>query len=179
MIQPHIVAIGGTTRQQSTTGRALEAALRIAQDRGARTTMLTGEAISFANFDPDAIDNGPAVHHFLNVVRAADGIVIGSPGYHGTLSGLIKNALDHLELTSRDDRAYFTDMPVGLVATAAGWQAAVTTLTAMRGIVHALRGWPTPLGIAINSMDGTDVVTRAGPQIALMVGQMLDFLERR
>jgi FMN reductase len=179
MIQPHIVAIGGTTRPQSTTGRALEAALRIAEERGARTTMLTGEAISFANFDPDALDSGPAVARFLAVVREADGIVIGSPGYHGTLSGLIKNALDHLELTSRDERVYFTDMPVGLVATAAGWQAAVTTLTAMRGIVHALRGWPTPLGIAINSIDGIEVVARAEPQIAAMVGQMLDFLKRR
>jgi FMN reductase len=179
MTQPHIVAIGGTTRASSSTGRALEAALRIAAEHGARTTMLSGEAISFANFDPDAIDNGPAVADFLAIVRDADAVIIGSPGYHGTLSGLVKNALDHVELTSKDDRVYFTDMPVGLIATAAGWQAAVTTLTAMRGIVHALRGWPTPLGVAINSMDGSDAVARAEPQIAMMVGQMLDFLTRR
>ena len=40
---------------------------------------------------------------------------------------------------------------MGCVAAAQGWQAAVTTLTALRQIVHALRGWPTPLGAAINS----------------------------
>src|SRR5918997_246197 len=34
---------------------------------------------------------------------------------------------------------------------ALGWQATVTTLTALRSIVHALRGWPTPLGAALNS----------------------------
>lgn len=179
MTQPHIVAIGGTTRASSSTGRALEAALRIAGERGARTTMLSGEAISFANFDPDAIDHGPAIAHFLSVVRDADAIIVGSPGYHGTLSGLVKNALDYVELTSKDERVYFTDMPVGLIATAAGWQAAVTTLTAMRGIVHALRGWPTPLGIAINSMEGAEAVPRAEPQIDMMVGQMFDFLTRR
>ncbi|MGH3622419.1 MAG: FMN reductase, partial [Sciscionella sp.] len=42
---------------------------------------------------------------------------------------------------------------VGCVAAAHGWQAAVTTLTALRQIVHALRGWPTPLGAAVNSAD--------------------------
>ena len=26
-----------------------------------------------------------------------------------------------------------------------------TTLGAMRGIVHALRGWPTPLGVTLNT----------------------------
>src|SRR5204863_6434613 len=31
--------------------------------------------------------------------------------------------------------------PVGSVATGAGWQGAVNTLTALRNIVHALRGW--------------------------------------
>jgi FMN reductase len=36
---------------------------------------------------------------------------------------------------------------------ALGWQAAVTTLTALRSIVHALRGWPTPLGAALNSAE--------------------------
>jgi FMN reductase len=29
----------------------------------------------------------------------------------------------------------------------------VTTLTALRSIVHALRGWPTPLGAALNSAE--------------------------
>ena len=36
-------------------------------------------------------------------VRRADAVVIGSPAYHGSLSGVVKNALDHLEAL-RDDR---------------------------------------------------------------------------
>jgi FMN reductase len=50
-----------------------------------------------------------------------------------------------------DDRAYFDGLAVGLIACAGGWQAAVQTLAAMRSIVHALRGWPTPLGAALNT----------------------------
>jgi FMN reductase len=45
-------------------------------------------------------------------------------------------------------------VPVGLIATAYGWQATGSTLATLRSIVHALRGWPTPLGAAINSSGG-------------------------
>ena len=179
MTQPHIVAIGGTTRASSSTCRALEAALAATQRLGARATLLTGAAIDFPNFEPDAGAPSAAVAHFIATIRDADGIIIGSPGYHGTLSGLVKNALDHVELTARDARPYFTGMPAGLISTAAGWQAAVTTLTGLRGIVHALRGWPTPIGITINTSDGPEALTHAGVPIETMAGQMIDFLTRR
>src|SRR3546814_8041656 len=76
-------------------------------------------------------------------VRDADGLILASPGYHGSISGLVKNAIDYLEETARDRRVYLHGLPVGLIATAFGWQATGGTLLAMRSIVHALRGWPT------------------------------------
>ncbi|PCD04330.1 FMN reductase [Sphingomonas spermidinifaciens] len=172
----HVVGLGGTLRPTSTTSRLLDAALDHAAAAGARTTLLTGEAIDFPNYDPEASTPNPRVEHFVATIRSADALLIGSPGYHGTLSGLVKNALDHVEMTRGDDRVYFDGLPVGLVATAAGWQAAVTTLQALRGIVHALRGWPTPIGIAVNSAAGGDVVAEARPQIELMMGQIAGFL---
>ncbi len=179
MTKPHIVALGGTLRPQSSTGRALAAALAIAEARGARTTLLTGEAIDFPNFDPEAAENLPRVDAFVETLRSADAVLIGSPGYHGTLSGLVKNALDHVELTRKDARVYFDGMPVGLIATAAGWQAAVSTLQALRTVAHALRGWPTPIGIAINTMGEGDAVAECTGQMEIMVGQIFDFLKRR
>ena len=35
-----------------------------------------------------------------------------------------------------------------------GWQTAVGTMNQLRLIVHALRGWPTPLAVAINDAAG-------------------------
>ncbi len=178
MTQPHIVALGGTIRPQSSTGRALALTLALAEAKGARTTLLTGEAISFPNFEPGSTGGNADVDAFVAALRSADGVIIGSPGYHGTFSGMVKNALDHVELMAGDPRPYFHGLPVGLVATAAGWQAAVTTLTGLRSIIHALRGWPTPLGVAINTAEGADAIERAEPQMAIMVGQMFDFLRR-
>jgi FMN reductase len=89
----------------------------------------------------------------ISALREADAIVIGSPGYHGGISGLVKNALDYTEAMSKDEAPYFEGRAVGCIATGAGWQGANTTLIALRNTVHALRGWPTPLGIALNTRD--------------------------
>lgn len=176
---PHIVALGGTLRAESATGAALAAALALAEARGARTTLLTGEAIAFPHFEPDAAEGDAAIAHFLATLRDADAVIVGSPGYHGTLSGLVKNALDYVELLRGDTRTYFDGMPVGLIATAGGWQAAVSTLQALRTVVHALRGWPTPIGLALNTAESGDAIAACEPQMALMIGQIFDFLDRR
>jgi FMN reductase len=104
-------------------------------------------------------------------------VIVGSPGYHGTLSGLVKTALDYVELLRGDARVYFDGLPVGLIATAGGWQAAVSTLHALRTITHSLRGWPTPMGLAINTSEG-DALTDCDGAMDVMVAQIFDFLGR-
>ena len=114
-------------------------------------------------------------------VRAADGIVIASPGYHGSISGVIKNALDSLEVLREDARPYLTDRAVGCIITADGWQAAGTTLTTLRSIIHALRGWPTPFGAALNATsglfdaEGACIEAKDAWQLATVGEQVLDF----
>jgi len=118
------------------------------------------------------------VMRYLEALRSADAVIVGSPGYHGTLSGLVKTALDYVEALSKDERPYFDGLPVGLIATAAGWQAAVSTLQALRTITHALRGWPTPIGLAINTVEPGDPIARCNGPMGLMVGQIFNFLKR-
>jgi FMN reductase len=178
MSAPHIVALGGTLRAESTTGRLLAAALEIAEARGARTTLLTGDDIAFPHYEPGNADSHAAIGRYLAALRTADAIIVGSPGYHGTLSGLVKTALDYVEQLRADERVYFDGLPVGLIATAAGWQAAVSTLQALRTITHSLRGWPTPMGLAINTAEPGDAIAKCNPQMHVMVGQIFDFLRR-
>lgn len=175
---PHIVALGGTLRSQSTTGRLLAAALDMARARGARTTLLTGDDIVFPHYEPDHAEGNPLIARYLEALRTADAVIVGSPGYHGTLSGLVKTALDYVEQLRADDRVYFDGMPVGLIATAAGWQAAVSTLQALRTVTHSLRGWPTPMGLAINTAESGDAITGCHDAMEIMVGQIFAFLER-
>ena len=150
-----ILGLGGTTNPLSSTEQALAIALKTASDAGAETELFGCErlcALPHYQSDPDGLnDTG---RDLVAAVRRADGIILASPGYHGTISGLVKNAVDYIEETRSDERAYLDGLAVGLIVTAHGWQAIGSTLAAMRSIVHALRGWPSPLGVGINASGG-------------------------
>ncbi|MFG3522003.1 NADPH-dependent FMN reductase [Nocardia nova] len=149
--QLSIVGLGGTLRAASSTESALRHALDAAATHGAHTELFDGSVLArLPMYDPDA-PRGADARRLVDALRTADGVIIASPGYHGSVSGLVKNALDYVEDLREDSNPYLTGRAVGCVTTAYGWQAAVTTLQTLRSIVHALRGWPTPLGAAINS----------------------------
>ena len=117
-----------------------------------RTQIFTGEMLAqLPLYVPHRQERTAAELAFVGAIRASSGLIIASPGYHGSVSGLVKNAIDLIEETASDARPYLHDMPVGLIATAYGWQATGTTIMALRSIVHALRGWPTPYAAAVNS----------------------------
>ncbi len=147
-----IVGLGGTTAPGSSTERALSMVLNAAAAQGMKTRLFDGAALAaLPLYTPGAHLRTAEEQAFIAAIREASGIVIASPGYHGSVSGLVKNAIDLVEETARDARPYFDDLPVGLVATAYGWQAGASTIAALRTIVHALRGWPTPFAAAINT----------------------------
>ena len=149
---PLVVGIGGTIGGVSSTERALQIALDAAAREGFATRLFGGADMArLPLYDPKATTRTADETDFVEAVRRASAIIIASPGYHGSISGVVKNALDLLEETAHDRRAYLADMPVGLIATAYGWQATGSTIAALRSIVHALRGWPTPFAAAINT----------------------------
>jgi len=148
---PLIVGVGGTLHRGSSTERALMVSLAAAAAEGARTLAITGPGLELPMYTPGATHRTPEAQALLDAFRACSGIIIASPAYHGTISGLVKNALDYTEDLRTDARVYFDGLAVGLIACAGGWQAAAQTLSTLRSIAHALRGWPTPLGAALNT----------------------------
>ncbi|CAH2786135.1 MAG: NADPH-dependent FMN reductase family protein [uncultured Paraburkholderia sp.] len=152
--RPLVVGIGGTTRAASSTERALGLALRGAEAAGA-TTRLFGSTFlhSLPHYAPEHTERTDEQLELIEAVRHADALIIATPGYHGGVSGLVKNALDTLEELRADDRPYLDGRAVGCIVTAYGWQAAGSVLTSLRSIVHALRGWPTPFGAGINTLE--------------------------
>ncbi len=152
--RPLVVGIGGTTRAASSTERALAFALRGAEEAGARTHLFGGTFLhTLPHYAPEDPARTDAQLELIEAVRAADAIIIATPGYHGGVSGLVKNALDTLEELRADSRPYLDGRAVGCIVTAYGWQAAGSVLTSLRSIVHALRGWPTPFGAGINTLE--------------------------
>ncbi len=180
---PFVVGLGGTTRSTSTSERTLIKALEAAERAGARTRLFSGAFLaSLPIYDPATANDSAELTEVLSAVREADGVMIATPGYHGSVSGLIKNALDGLEGLRTDARPYLEGRAVGCIVTADGWQACGTALSALRTIVHALRGWPTPLGVTFNpsagalfSETGDFNEARDAMQIDLLAQQVVEF----
>jgi FMN reductase len=172
--QPRVVGIGGTLRSNSSTERALRYCLAAVERQGGRTTLYSGKDLDLPMYSPHELDRTPKAAELVGALRDADAVVVASPGYHGSVSGLIKNALDYIEDLREDPRVYLDNTPWGCITCAYGWQAAVGTLGQLRSIGHALRAWPTPLGVAINSAD--QIWDETGELIDLAVKDQLDML---
>ena len=185
MTAPFIIGIGGTPRAGSSTERALAISLRAAEAAGARTKIFGGEFLErLPHFNPGPAGPSAEQAELAAAVREADGIILATPGYHGSLSGVVKNALDTLELTRGDPKPYFEGKPVGIIITADGAQAGGTTLMAVRGIIHAMRGWPTPYGAALNSANLFDEAgecrdARNVGQLTTVAQQVMEFANMR
>lgn len=151
MRPPLIVGLGGTMADGSATERVLRASLDAAAALGARTLSLTGADLDLPMYAPGP--RGVRARALVEALAEADGVIVASPAYHGTVSGLVKNALDHAEDLRYADRPYLEGRAVGCIAVAGGAQAGATTLAALRAVAHALRGWPTPLGVAVDTSD--------------------------
>ena len=184
--RPLILGLGGTVRPGSSTERALAASLRTAEAGGAETRLLGGDFLArLPIYNPSTTEPTPEQAELAEAVRKADGLIVASPGYHGSISGIMKNALDSLEVLRGDARPYLTGRAVGCIITADGWQAAGTTLTAMRSIIHALRGWPTPFGAALNATtnlfdpEGDCLEPKDAWQLATVGEQVLEFAQMK
>lgn len=180
-----IVGIGGTTKPGSSTEKALIVALDACARLGASTQLIGGPTLALLPlYSPEDQTRSQTQREFIDAVRNADGIMLATPAYHAGISGLLKNAIDLLEDLRIDTRPYMQDRAVGCIVTAYGWQGAGTTLTSVRTIVHALRGWPTPLGITINSAErvfdeaGACIEPRLQDQMTMLAAQVIGFAEK-
>jgi len=137
----HVVGVAGSLRDDSGTRVAVERALAAAEATGATTELIDLRRLDLPLFDPDsdAAGDGPAL---AERVAAADGVVLGTPMYHGSYSSPLKTALDYC---SREDWAGTT---VGLLAVAGGGFP-TPALEHLRATCLELDAWPLPTQVAI------------------------------
>jgi NAD(P)H-dependent FMN reductase len=144
---PTVVALCGSRRDGSKTRVALRATLDAARDRGAETRLVDLDAYDLPPFDADAGDAGDAPT-LRGIVDDADAIVLGTPNYHGSYSGVLKNALDYL---GRDE---FAGKTVGLLEVAGG-SFPGSALAHLRTVARTLNAWTLPVEVAVPSSHST------------------------
>lgn len=142
---------------------------------GSDVTVLTGAELSLPFYRRGQALT-PAAHRLLREARDASGIVVISASYHASVPGLLKNAIDYFDALGDDERPYLDGRTFGSVAVGDGPQGAATTLACLRTIGHALRAWPTPLGVALCGT--TDLDPSGLPASGRVTGQLHTMLRQ-
>jgi NAD(P)H-dependent FMN reductase len=139
-----IIAISGSPGSGSSTTAALKYALQGAEIFGAEVKMIE---LSDCNLviagSVKESDYPEDVTKLRNELNKADGIILGTPEYHGSLSGILKNALDLLR------KEQFENKVVGLVGVAGGELGATNSLNNLSVICRTLHCWVSPHQVSI------------------------------
>lgn len=135
-----VVGISGSLRLESCTRMATEAALRGAQKMGAEIQLIDLKEydLIFCDGKEDESRYPKDVFRLREEVAGAQGIVLGTPEYHGSFSGVLKNALD---LMGFDE---FEGKMIGLVGVSGGMMGATSALNSLREIGRSLHTWVIP-----------------------------------
>ncbi|MFC4408613.1 NADPH-dependent FMN reductase [Haloarchaeobius iranensis] len=138
---PTVVALCGSRRDASKTRTALGLALDTARDEGATTELVDLREYELPALDPTTPDPSDA-DRLRARVAAADAVLLGTPNYHGSYSGVLKNALDYC---SRDE---FGGTTVGLLEVAGG-SFPGRALDHLRAVARVLNAWTLPVEVAV------------------------------
>lgn len=147
-----VVGVGGTLREGSSSLGALRRALAAAEEAGAETELLDLRELALPMYEPGRPlgEFGPGAERLVEALGGADGVLISTAAYHGTLAGVTKNALDFAQFLSGGEHPYFDGKVVGLISTAGGEQAGANATGALVHTVHALRGVVAPLTVSVS-----------------------------
>ncbi|WP_422661938.1 NADPH-dependent FMN reductase [Pannus brasiliensis] len=138
-----IVGISGSLRDGSYSARALEEAIDRARKLGAEVELLDLRQLSLPFCDGgDEYPDYPDVEKLRHAVRSADGLILATPEYHGSVSGVLKNALDLLSFE------HLSGKVAGTISVLGG-QSNNNALNDLRVILRWVHAWVIPEQVAI------------------------------
>lgn len=169
-----ILGILGSAAKDSHTRYGLTALGDWVRLKGAEFEMIDlavefREPHSISDYETPAVGGQTAAAR--HQVGKADGIVLATPVYHGSYSGLLKSFLDHLEGDA------FAGKAVGILANGGGPRSAGTACDQLRAVIRAMSGWSVPTHVATTGSDFTDGAPSAfiASRMDALVSELLAF----
>jgi NAD(P)H-dependent FMN reductase len=141
-----ILGVTGSLRKNSHSTRTLTILLEIAAKRfGAEVNLLNLRETNLPFYNPGIAETDQLYDNIKTATQAvdwADTFVLASPDYHGSMSGTLKNFLDHFWQE-------FAGKTFGYLCTS--HEKGLTVMDQMRTAVRQCYGWSLPYGVSINS----------------------------
>ena len=134
-----ILAVGSSMRENSYGTLAAKLVLQLSKNYGTETKLLDLRQTELPIYNPE--DSSDSNTQVQRLVKWADAFILASPDYHGSMSGVMKNFLDHFW-------AEFAGKLFGFIC--ASHEKGLTVMDQMRTAVRQCYGWSLPYGISIN-----------------------------
>jgi len=165
--QPTILAFAGSTRSDSLNKKLARAAAAGAAEAGAAVTVIDLRDYPLPLFDEDREkaeglpENGKKLRELF---LSHDGLLIASPEYNGSITGVLKNTIDWLSRRQGDEAPLicFREKVALLVAASPGGLGGLRSLRHLHTILHGLQVVVLPEQKAIpaaNKVFGADGIT--------------------
>lgn len=150
-----VTIICGSIAQKSHTNSGLRYIENLLKQKGIQTVYWDLKEqplpIALPQYHSDPLKHPEQiVRQFVTTVNQSQGVVLGTPVYHGSYSGVLKNALDNLQGDA------FRNKPVGLLSHASGERSGVTGCEHLRSVVRTLYGYALQTQVITASSDYTN-----------------------
>ena len=164
-ISLNILAVAGSLHRDSVTRTVINYVAERLRTEGCSVDVLDFEKEPLALYNPDTAHDLPGYADLQARVERADVIVLGTPDYHGSVSGAMKNFLDH----------FWHEFGGKLFATiVASHEKGLTVTDQLRTIARQCYAWTLPYGVSFT--DGEDL--KAGQIVSEALLRRLDMLIR-
>jgi FMN reductase len=168
------VGIAGSLRADSYSQQVLSIAAQRLQALGAEVEVLDLRQMNLplCNGGDDYPDY-PDVDRLRNAFQQADGFILVTPEYHGSVSGVLKNALDLMSFDQLSDKV------AGLMSVLGG-QSNSNSLNDLRTIMRWVHAWVIPEQVAIGQVwqafnpDGTLQDAKLSQRVDQFVQSLMD-----
>lgn len=141
----HIAILAGSNRREATSTKLCMYLKQQLELMGCTVTLidLFRTPLPFYTSD-NKTPNDYNLIQMKQIVRQADAVVLSTPDYHGGVSGVLKNALDHLGTEHFDSKAV-------LSVSSSGGAVGVSPLQQLQVIVRNVHGINCPEWISIGA----------------------------
>jgi FMN reductase len=137
----HVLAVVGSLHRESVTRVVLRKVTDDLTRSGCRVDVLDFEKEPLALYNPDVAHDMPGYAELQARVDLADVVLLGTPDYHGSISGAMKNFLDH----------FWHEFAGKLFATiVASSEKGLTVTDQLRTVARQCYAWTLPYGVSFS-----------------------------
>ena len=161
----NVLAVVGSLQRESVTSVVVRHVAQQLEAAGCAVDVLDFQQEPLEIYNPDTAHDSAGYAELQARVHRADVIVLGSPDYHGGISGAMKNFLDH----------FWHEFAGKLFATiVASHEKGLTATDQLRTVARQCYAWTLPYGVSLTE----DIDVKDGKIASDALKQRLEMLVR-